>query len=97
MGNCSACCGNKDTNEIVTEKQMKGKGAANEGNAFADGRQGKGDMGKYSTSPQTNQGRKVESLDEFRNGDLEINNDAYNNPRVMVPIDDQADLTYRKF
>jgi hypothetical protein len=26
MGNCSACCSNADTNEIVTEKQIKQKG-----------------------------------------------------------------------
>lgn len=26
MGNCGACCGKADTNEIVTEKQQKQKG-----------------------------------------------------------------------
>ncbi len=26
MGNCGACCGKADTNEIVTEKQVKTKG-----------------------------------------------------------------------
>lgn len=32
MGNCGACCGKADTNEIVTEKQQKQKGV----NAGAD-------------------------------------------------------------
>lgn len=33
MGNCGACCGKADTNEIVTEKQQKQKGvhAGNDG------------------------------------------------------------------
>lgn len=26
MGNCGACCGKADTNEIITEKQQKQKG-----------------------------------------------------------------------
>ena len=32
MGNCGACCGKADTNEIVTEKHAKAKGvqSANE-------------------------------------------------------------------
>jgi len=32
MGNCGACCGKADTNEIVTEKNAKSKGvySANE-------------------------------------------------------------------
>ena len=29
-GACSACCGNKDSNEIVTEKQMRAKGVHSE-------------------------------------------------------------------
>jgi hypothetical protein len=36
MGNtCGSCCGSKDTNEVVTERHVKGKGVTKdaEGNA----------------------------------------------------------------
>jgi hypothetical protein len=29
MGNCGACCGKADTNEIITEKHQKQKGVNN--------------------------------------------------------------------
>lgn len=32
MGNCASCCGKADSNEIITEKQSKFKGASNEAN-----------------------------------------------------------------
>jgi len=35
MGNCGACCGKADTNEIVTEKQQKQKGV-HSGNEMAN-------------------------------------------------------------
>ena len=83
MGNtCGTCCGNKDTNEVVTERNMKGKGITNSGLTEGNGR-----SVKAPAHLKSNTGRPEDSIDpqdHFRTGDLEINNDAYNNPRVMV-------------
>ncbi len=36
MGNCAACCGKADTNEIITEKQSKLKGVSNANDHLVD-------------------------------------------------------------
>ena len=36
MGNCSACCGKTDTNEVTTEKSMN-RGKTKDANGYMDG------------------------------------------------------------
>ncbi len=80
MGNCSSCCGKADTNEIVTEKnvnKLKGVGSG-KNDPLID------EVKKYGKTGGYQSGSTKQGFNDHFNGDLEINNEAYNNPRVMV-------------
>jgi hypothetical protein len=40
MGNCGACCGKADTNEIVTEKALRQKGVQSGNDHLGDTKKG---------------------------------------------------------
>ena len=87
MGNCATCCGKQDTHEIDTTEKIKGVklGKSEAGVAYVNdfGRKGFGNL-IFKTNSLGEEAYYEGQADPFLSGDLEINNEAYNNPAVMV-------------
>ena len=86
MGNCSNCCGKADMNEVSTDKTGK-KGASTKKDIdkntedlriSGDSRLHPANRG-YSGKKDGDQQKGEMIMDEFQTGELEINNESYNN------------------
>ena len=97
MGNCATCCGKADGNEISTEKTVTrgAKGVQQEnfgnGNDIAAAYPASGKFADFKTfkinfSFLSDFFHIADYDNPFNPDNLEINNEAYNNPGVMVTL-----------